>query len=221
MANLDQNPVWNRVAAGPGAVGETVMGPSYSYADNIRGPAAMGVGSRGTISQLGTNSGAIFDYVRYMVSGPALGNRYFVNTGGACMAPDKSIQARHNYINNVSTGENLVPASMRRDLGGVASNFNGLIPGMLQDVQGLNPLYLFSSLAADSTPQCDCYACPTSGGEQTRFLTPSLSPDFGTSRCVKVDPARCIATREGFSDGTNYAIGAAAILFVAILIAKM
>ena len=221
MSNLDQNPVWNQVAAGPAAVGKSVMGPSYSYADNIRGPAAMGVGSRGTIGQLGTNSGAIFDYVKYMVSGPALGNRYFVNTGGSCMAPDKSIQSRYNYINNISNGENLVPASMRRDLGSVASNFNGLIPGMLQDVQGLNPVYLFSSLAADSTPMCDCYTCPTSGGEQSRFLTVSLSPDFDSARCVKVDPSKCIATREGFGVNTSYAIGATAILVIAILIAKM
>ena len=46
------------------------MGPSYSYADNIQGPAAMGVSSKGTFSQIGTNTGAITNYIKYMISGP-------------------------------------------------------------------------------------------------------------------------------------------------------
>jgi len=219
MANLDQNPIWSQIEAGPGAIGDSIMGPSYSYADNIQGPSAKGVGSRGTISQLGTNTGAIFDYVKYMISGPALGNQYFVNTGGSCTAPDQSVQSRYNYINNISSGSAVLPDALKQDLGGVASDFNGLIPGMLEDVEGLNPVHLFGALAADSTPACDCYTCPTSGGSQSRFLNPGLTPDLSSSACVKDDPAKCIATKEGFTDGSNYAIGAAAILVIGILIA--
>ena len=198
-----QNPIWDNIAAGPGAVGDSIMGPSYSYADNIKGPASMGVGSKGTISQLTTNTGAIFNYMKYMISGPALGNQYFVNSGGSCVASDKSIQSRYNYINNVSSGAGVLPESMKRDLGGVASNFDGLIPGMLEDVEGLNPVHLFSSLAADSTPACECYTCPTSGGEESRFLNKDLTPDFVTSKCAVADITKCIQPKEGFTDGTE------------------
>jgi len=218
MANTDENPIWNQIEAAPGNAVDSVMGPSYSYAENIKGPASLGVGSRGTISQLTTNTGAIFQYMKYMIAGPALGNQYFVNTGGSCEAPDKSIQARYNYINNVSSGADVLPEAMKRDLGGIASNFDGLIPGMLEDTENLNPIHLFSSLAADSTPACECYTCPTSGGDQSRFLNKDLTADFNSSKCVQVDISKCIQTKEGFTDRSDsaypilIAIGVLAIL---------
>jgi hypothetical protein len=199
MASLAQNSVWSDIDGGKD-VSEDVMGPAYSYADNIQGPASMGVGSRGTISQLTTNTGAIIDYVKYMISGPAMGNQYFVNTGGSCVAPDKSIQSRYNYINNVSNGADVLPSAMKQDLGGIATDFNGLIPGMLQDVEGLNPVSLFSALSADSTPTCECYTCPVSSGTQSRFLNTSLSPDYDPAICKPADIANCIQSTEGFTE---------------------
>jgi hypothetical protein len=195
MANLGQNSVWNSLDS------ETtnIMGPSYSYADNIQSPSSMGVGSNGTISQIGTNTSAITNYIKYMISGPALGNRYFVNTGGTCVAPDKSIQSRYNYINNVTDGADTLPAALKQDLGGIASDFNGLLPGMLQDMEGLNPMNLFKALASDSEPSCDCYQCDTTGGPESRFLTTDLTPDFDSSLCQKVDISNCIQSKEGFT----------------------
>ena len=218
MANSDQNPIWDQIESAPSNAADSVMGPSYSSAENIQGPASLGVGSRGTISQLTTNTGAIFQYMKYMIAGPALGNQYFVNTGGSCMASDKSIQARYNYINNISSGADVLPESMKRDLGGVASNFDGLIPGMLEDTENLNPIHLFTSLAADSTPTCECYTCPTSGGDQSRFLNKDLTADFNSSKCVQADISKCIQTKEGFADRSDsaypilIAIGVLAIL---------
>ena len=200
MATIGQNSLWSNLEAGLSAVSTDVMGPSYSYADNIQGPSSMGVGSQGTISQVGKNTGAVINYVKYMVSGPALGNQYFVNTGGTCIAPDKSIQSRYNYINNVSSGAGLLPQALRDDLGGIASDFNGLLPGIMEDTEGLNPAHLFTSLAADSTPTCECYSCPTSGGNQSYFLNTSLSPDYDPALCKQVDPSACIKGKEGFTD---------------------
>lgn len=219
MANIDQNPIWGQVAAGPGAATESVMGPSYSYAENIRGPAAMGVGNRGTFGQIGTNTGAIFNYVKYMISGPAMGNQYFVNTGGSCTASDKSVQPRYNYINNIASGADVLPAAMKQDLGGIASNFDGLIPGMLEDVEGLNPVHLFGALAADSTPSCECYTCPTSGGDESRFMNKDLTPDFGGSKCRVDDISKCIRTTEGFANQSELVLpGVLVVALFAILI---
>jgi len=135
MANLDKNPLWDSMKSKDPSTSQSLMGPSYSYADNIQGPSSMGVGSNGSISQIGTNTGAIINYVKYMISGPALGNQFFVNTGGTCTAPDKSVQSRYNYINNVANGADALPASMKQDLGGIASDFDGLLPGMLTDLE--------------------------------------------------------------------------------------
>ena len=200
---MDKNSLWSNLEAGPSNVSTDVMGPSYSYADNIQGPSSMGVGSDGTFSQVGRNTGAVINYVKYMVSGPALGNQYFVNTGGVCKAPDTSIQPRYNYINNISSGAATVPLAMRQDLSGITSDFNGLLPGMLEDVEGLNPVSLFSALAADSTPPCECYTCPTSGGNKSYFLSTTLSPDYDPAVCTKADVSACTKSTEGFTESSS------------------
>jgi len=217
MANLGQNPIWNNTSSKT----VSLMGPSYSYADNIQGPSSMGVSSNGSFSQIGKNTDAITNYVKYMISGPALGNQFFVNTGGSCTAPDKSVQSRYNYINNVANGADALPASMKQDLGGIASNFDGLLPGMLTDLEGLNPLHLFSAMAADSEPTCECYTCTISGGSESRFLNVDMTPDFDPDLCTKVDPSICIASKEGFSDMEGYLfVGGLAILIAVMYYRK-
>jgi hypothetical protein len=171
----------------------------------------------GSFSQIGRNTGAITNYLKYMISGPALGNRFFVNTGGTCVASDKSIQSRYNYINNVANGADALPASMKQDLGGIASDFDGLLPGMLIDLEGLNPIHLFTSLSADSEPSCDCYTCTTSGGSQSRFLNVDMTPDFDPDLCKKVDPSVCIASKEGFSEINTYFIFGGLCILMAVM----
>lgn len=189
------NSLWSSVSGGTGS--QSIMGPSYSYVDNIQSPSALGVGSDGSMSQIARNIGGIVTYVQYLISGPAMGNRFFVKTGGTCTAPDGSSQSRSNYVNNVTDAAEALPESMRRDLGGLASDFNGLIPGMIQDVEGLNPVSLFNSLSADSVPTCECYSCPVSSGVANAFLNTTLSPDYDPDLCQKVDPSACV-TKEGF-----------------------
>lgn len=189
------NSLWSSVAGGTGS--SSVMGPSYSYVDNIQSPSALGVGSDGSFSQIGRNIGGITTYIQYLISGPALGNRFFIKTGGTCKAPDGSSQTRSNYVNNVTDAAEALPQSMRNDLGGLASDFNGLVPGMIQDVEGLNPISLFNSLSADSVPTCECYSCPVSSGVSTGFLNTTLSPDYDPDLCQKVDPSACV-TKESF-----------------------
>jgi hypothetical protein len=203
MASLGDNSIWSSL--GDTGASDSVMGPDYSYADHIAGPSSMGVGTDGTMSQLGRNTNGIIEYVKYMISGPALGNQYFVNTGGMCTAPDGSSQPRYNYINNIANGADLLPATMRQELGGLTSDFNGLIPGMLEDIEGLNPVSLFTSLAADSTPSCECYSCPSGGATESRFLNTSMSPDYDPNLCTAVDVSVCKAQgTESFSNRDDY-----------------
>jgi hypothetical protein len=197
MADLGSNPLWSKMQSGSDTSTE-ILGPDYSYADNIQSTSSLGVGTDGTFSQLGRNASAIDTYVQALITGdPPLGNQFFVNTGGSCLAPDGSTQARMNYINNMSSGAAALPAAIS-ELGG---DFNGLIPGVVDDIEGLNPLHIFSAMLSDATPQCSCYSCPTtSGGTQYGFMTPDLSPDLATSQCQVVDPSNC--TSEGFTNMT-------------------
>jgi len=219
MASIGQNSLWADLEGGASTVSQDVMGPSYSYADHIQGPSSMGVGSNGTVAQVATNTGAIINYVKYMISGPAMGNQYFINTGGSCTAPDKSVQSRYNYINNVASGADLLPQTMKDDLGGIASDFNGLIPGILEDVEGLNPVGLFKSLAADSTPSCECYTCPTSTGTDSKFLNTSLSPDYDPDLCTQeTDLSKCTQSTEGFTAKDSSILPVILVLGALILI---
>jgi hypothetical protein len=205
------NSVWSSVAGGTGT---SVMGPSYSYVDNIQSPSALGIGSDGSMSQVARNIDGIVTYVQYLISGPAMGNRFFVKTGGTCKAPDGSSQSRSNYVNNVTDAAEALPESMRRDLGGLASDFNGLIPGMIQDVEGLNPVSLFNSLSADSVPTCECYSCPVSSGLSNGFLNTTLSPDYDPDLCQKVDPSVCKNVESFEDDSATPIIVAVGILLL-------
>jgi hypothetical protein len=184
MANLAKNSVWSNLSTS-----ETdILGPTYSYADSIPGPSTLGVGTSGSFSQLGANASAVSTYVDALITGdPPLGNQFFVNTGGTCTAPDGSVKPRYNYINNMSSGTADVPASMKE----IGSSFNGLIPGILGDIEGLNPLHLFTALTVDASPQCACYKCDVTTGSQYQFLTPNLSPDLQSGNCTQVDSSFC------------------------------
>lgn len=195
MANLSANPVWSKI----GNASTEIMGPSYSYADNIPGPGSLGVGGNGSFSQLYTNINSAIQYVKILITGdPPLGNQYYVNTGGTCTASDGSTQSRMNYINNKSVGADLVPQSMS-ELSFLTSDLNGLVPGIAGDIEGLNPEYLFSAMTADATPSCDCYSCQVTTGSPYGFLTTELSPDFDANLCQKVDISNC-KTIEGFQN---------------------
>uniref|UniRef100_A0A6C0EPL1 Uncharacterized protein n=1 Tax=viral metagenome TaxID=1070528 RepID=A0A6C0EPL1_9ZZZZ len=209
MADTGGNSLWKdieNVEADATKVETEILGPSYSYADAISGPSTLGVGSNGTFSQLGTNASAIAYYVEALITGnPPLGNQYFVNTGGMCTAPDGTLKPRYNYINNMSSGAAALPAAISE----IGSDFNGLLPGVADDIEGLNPLHLFSSLTADANPPCVCLQCPASNpsGIDSKFVTASLSADVASSQCTPVDSSVCIAsasTTESFSNKEEF-----------------
>ena len=199
MADLGSNPLWSSMSSGSDTSND-ILGPSYSYADAIQGPGSLGVSDNGTFGQLGTNASAIEYYVKALITGdPPLGNQFFVNTGGTCVAPDGQNRARYNYVNNMSSGAAALPAAMSE----IGTDFNGLIPGVVDDIEGLDPLYIFSAMAADGTPQCGCYKCEVTDGSPYQWLTPSLSPDYSTDQCTQVDSSYCPAPTPSTESFTN------------------
>jgi hypothetical protein len=219
MANLSSNSLWGDIKNKGGNVSNDILGPEYDYAANIPGPTSLGVGSDGSFGQLFTNVNAAVDYVKIMITGnPPLGNQYYVNTGGTCTAPDGSTQPRYNYINNKSVGADLVPQGLN-ELSFLTSDLNGLIPGVVGDIEGLDPIYLFNAMTSDGTPSCQCYKCPVTDGPAYRFLTPDLSPDFDTNLCSQVDVSFCKSPPESF---TNYSsMSALPTIFAGVALALL
>jgi hypothetical protein len=198
MGDLGNNSIWGNLEKSS----TDMMGPSYSYSDSIPGPSSLGVSSNGTFSQISTNANAVSTYVKGMITGdPPLGNQFFVNTGGTCTAPDGSLQPRYNYINNIPGGGS--PPAGIQDLSFLSNDFRGLIPGILEDVEGLDPYYLFSAMVADPSPPCECYTCNVTSGGASYFLTTSLSADYDPALCQQVDISACKGTKESFTNSSS------------------
>lgn len=201
----DKDKVWDKTKNNPAEAETQILGPNYDYSANIPGPSALGVGGNGSFGQLFRNLGAVGTYVKTMTTGgdKPLGNAYFVSTGGTCVASDGSEQSRKNYINNFPSGS--VPPGLSEISSG-GSGLNGLLPGIVGDIKGLNPVYLFKSMTEEGTPSCDCYRCGVTSGSAYAFLTPSLSPDFNSNMCAKVDIKNCVKSKEKFTNQISNAI---------------
>ena len=142
------------------------LGPDYKYYTGINTPGDLKMSSEGSMSAMSNNVAGIMDYVEVLVSGrgPAsktgqpLGNKYFLTTGGQCTTSDKNKVQRSLYVNNVPDGE--IPF-ISTGLGMNFTSFEGLIPGILEDVGKLNPLPLFSAFMQGSAPPCTKITMPT------------------------------------------------------------
>jgi hypothetical protein len=83
------------------------------------------------------------------------------------------------------------------------------------DIEGLNPLYLFSALTADSSPACECYKCNVTSGSPYQFISTTLSPDYSTANCTQVDISNCppaLTPTESFTNHSAIPVVVAGIL---------
>jgi hypothetical protein len=172
------------------SLADRVTGPSFNYAGNIRSPASLGVGSAGNMGQIFTNTGAVLGYVDQLIRQPLLGNQTFVQTGGTCRLPNGSVVPRWSWVDNRLGGSDGLPQSVANGLGGVTSQFNGIIPGMFGDIAAMNPARLFSALTMNGVPDCEEWRCPvtTSTGVPSGFdvkpVVLSLEPHV-QSKCTR------------------------------------
>ena len=135
------------------------LGPNYKYYTGIKSPGDMSMNDTGTMTQLGTNVGDIMNYVKLLVegggnaskTGKPLGNKFFLPTGGKCTTTGGKQVVRNVYVNNVPTGK---IKFISDGLGVDMSMFKGMLPGILEDVEDLNPLPLFGAFMQGSSPPC-------------------------------------------------------------------
>jgi hypothetical protein len=148
--------------ASPAATSNTessFFGSDYPYYSYIKTPSAMGMSSKGDMKTLAKDVTGIQEYIDLLFSGKStasktgkpLGNKYFLNTGGTCIAKDTNKEVdRYIYINNVPTGNIPLLSSVTGNL----SDSKGLFPGILTNLNVLNPSDLMNAFSTSTTPSC-------------------------------------------------------------------
>jgi len=164
MANL-----FEQVLTNAKSVEEKLLGPDYPYYKNIRTPSEIGMSDNGTIQQMAKNIDGLIQYVEVLVTGNSrasttggpLGNKFFLQTGAKCAAVDKCADpndpstcektTRYIYVNNIPQGN--IPF-ISSGLGVNFSEFKGLVPGAMGNLNVLNPFGIMQAFLSGSTPPC-------------------------------------------------------------------
>lgn len=178
MANLFQE-----VLTDAKGVEERLLGPTYPYYKNIKTPSEIGMSDKGTIQQMGKNIDGLIEYVELLVSGNSrasatgnpLGNKFFLKTGGKCTAIDSCSDPkdsstcekvdRYIYVDNVPEGN--IPF-ISSGLGANFSEFKGLIPGAMGNLNVLNPFAIMRAFLSGSNPPCQTITMQTITSDNVR-----------------------------------------------------
>ena len=198
MANL-----FKEVLQDAGKVQDKLLGPTYPYYKNIKMPSDIGMSDEGSLSALGKDIGGLIQYVEVLVTGKSdasstggpLGNKFFLKTGGKCVDTATNNQVdRYIYINNVPEG-NIPFISAGLDVN--FSEFKGLVPGAMGNLNVLNPFAIMQSFLSGSTPPCQELTMQTidinnNTSSETHYIT--------VTDIKNTDPC-------SFSDGKNPASG--------------
>jgi hypothetical protein len=152
--------VFQEVLTDANAVQNKLLGPTYPYYQNIKSPSQIGMSSNGSMQTLGNDINGLIQYVEVLVTGNSqasatggpLGNKFFLQTGAKCMATDTNQQVdRYIYVDNVPNGD--IPF-ISQGMGVNFTNFEGLIPGAMGNLNVLNPFAIMQSFLSGSTPPC-------------------------------------------------------------------
>ena len=146
----------------------SLLGPSYSFADELRTPSELGIGRDGSFDGIMRAVGGINYYTDAIGFGEAtgiarsqgmhqqpLGIRYFMKTGQTC----SNGADMYEYISSVPNGlPGRVGKEVERTLG---VRMRGLAPGIMEDAAtALNPLPLFKSAIGSGYSQCKKVTLP-------------------------------------------------------------
>jgi len=160
----------------------SLLGPDYAYYKYIKTPKELGMSTKGNLSTVGKDLLGLSQYVEVMVTGKSkasatgqpLGNKFFLKSGGKCTDVKSGQEVdRYVYINNVPTG-NIPFISSGLDVN--FSDFRGLIPGTLEQLNNFNPLMLMRACMAGTKPECqeltmDVIDSHNNKSTETHFVT--------------------------------------------------
>lgn len=132
---------------------------AYPYFLNIKTPKEIPITSTGDLDALARDFGGIIGYAEVLVTGRGratkldkpMGNKYFLKTKALCIDKSKKKVPRSIYVNNVPEGNiPFISSMMDADF----SDLRGLIPGIMSNLNALNPEYIYDSFKLATEPLC-------------------------------------------------------------------
>ena len=201
-------------------VEQDLLGPDYKYYKRIKSPGEMGMSSHGSLGTLVDDISGLIAYVELLVTGNChggkcastisgpLGDKFFLKTGAKCKdIRSGNEETRYIYINNKPTGR--IPF-ISEAIGVDFTTFEGLLPGVLENLDEMNPFAVFKGFLEGEMPDCQelrMETTPTSINdnrrEQTEFVTvsdiKSMDPCLFTLN-DKRNPVTGDRCREGFEN---------------------
>ena len=207
--------IFEEVLTNAKAAEEKYMGPDYPYYKYIKTPSDIGMSDKGSLATLGKDINGLVNYVELLVSGNSkasatgkpLGNKFFLKTGGKCT--DKATEQdvdRYIYIDNVPAGN--IPF-ISSGIGVNFSEFKGLIPGTISNLNAFNPMTMFQAFLSGSKPDCQELTMETidvynNRSTESHFVT--LVDIQNMDPCIfpnKKNPVTGDACKETFSNMGN------------------
>lgn len=192
-------------------VEQDLLGPDYNYVDQIKSPEELGMSSKGTISNITKNISGLVGYTELLVTGKGnaskpggpLGDKFFLETGAKCkdIKSGKDV-TRSIYISNVPDGS--IPFITQAMGGAKFTAFEGLVPGIMSNINNINPMQMFQAFMSGTTPECQAVTMPTIDNNnkhnlETKYLTnidiKGLSPCLFPSKKNPINGKKC---NEGF-----------------------
>lgn len=150
-----------------------MLGPNYSFADELRTPSELGIGRDGSFDGIMRAVGGVNYYTDAIGFGEStmlaktlgmhqrpMGIRFFVKNGLTC----SNGADMYDYIDTTTKGlHGRVGNEVKKTLG---VNFAGLAPGMIESsAEALNPVPLFKAASASGYPRCKKVTLPVGDGE--------------------------------------------------------
>jgi hypothetical protein len=226
--------IFQEVLNDVGGVENKLLGPTYPYYKNIKSPSQIGMSDKGTIQQMSTNINGLINYVELLVSGKSkasatggpLGNKFFLKTAAKCV--DNSSDASNNqvdryiYVNNVPNGD--IPF-ISSGMGVNFTDFEGLIPGSMGNLNALNPFAILQSFTSGATPPCQEITMQTinnnnTKSSETHFVTvtdiQNIDPCSFPNKTNPITKAKC---KESFQTGVS--VNAAPVEMPDDIVAKL
>lgn len=145
-----------------------MLGPSYSYADEMKTPSEIGVRKDGSVGAIMDSIAAVNYYTDTIGFGHStalaksnglqqnpLGIRYFIKTGNKC----SNGADMHEYVDTVPKP---LPGKVGREIeNAFGVKFQGLAPGIVQDAaNALNPVPLFKAAMGSGYAKCKKVTLP-------------------------------------------------------------
>jgi hypothetical protein len=210
MSNLFQD-----VLKDVNGVQQKLLGPDYPYYKYIRTPRELGMSSDGNLNALAKDIQGLVSYTQILVDGKGnasatgrpLGNKFFLKTGAKCRdINSKNNVDRYIYINNVPVGN--IPF-ISSGMGVNFSEFTGLIPGAMSDLNYFNPFKIMQAFLTGGTPDCQNLTMETidvNNNRSTESHYVSLVDIQNMDPCIfpdKINPVNKRSCRETFSNINN------------------